>query len=75
MKSFSITIPDSKERLFVAWMKSISFVKKIEAIPDFDATVVITEDQKQEVNRRLKKMENLPESSLTWDEIEHKIKL
>ncbi|MDO9254634.1 MAG: hypothetical protein Q7U54_03905 [Bacteroidales bacterium] len=75
MKSFSITIPDSKERLFVAWMKSISFVKKIEAIPDSDATVVITEDQKQEVNRRLKKMENLPESSLTWDEIEHKIKL
>jgi hypothetical protein len=75
MKSFTITIPDSKERLFVAWMKSISFVKKIEAIPDSDTTIDITEDQKQEVKLRLKKMEDFPESSLTWDEIEQKIKL
>lgn len=75
MKSFTITIPDSKERLFVAWMKSISFVKKIEAIPDSDATIDITEDQKQEVRQRLKKMEDLPGSCITWDDIEHKIKL
>jgi hypothetical protein len=75
MKSFTITIPDSKERLFVAWMKSISFVKKIEAIPDTDVTVDIPEDQKQEVRRRLQKMKDLPETCLTWDEIEHKIKL
>jgi len=75
MKSFTITIPDSKERLFVAWMKSISFVKKIEAIPDSDATIDIREDQKQEVRKRLKKMEDIPDSCLTWDDIEHKIKL
>lgn len=75
MKSFTITIPDSKERLFVAWMKSISFVKKIEAIPDSDATIDIREDQKQEVRKRLKKMEDIPDNCLTWDDIEHKIKL
>ena len=34
MKVFSITIQDDKESTFLELMKSVSFVKKIEAISD-----------------------------------------
>ena len=34
MKNFTITIPDNKENIFIEMMKSISFVKKIEAAND-----------------------------------------
>jgi len=36
MKQFTITIPDNKESIFIEWMKSISFVKKIEAVEKSD---------------------------------------
>lgn len=69
MKSFNITIPDNKESLFLEWMKSISFVKKIEEVTDVD----IPEEHKQIVRQRIKKYENKPDSYLSWDDIERKI--
>jgi hypothetical protein len=71
MKTYSITIPDNKENLFVEWMKSISFVKKIEVISDIE----IPEEQKQLVRQRMKQMEEHPESMMSWEDIENKIKL
>jgi len=37
--------------------------------------IVISEEQKQIVRQRLKRMDEQPESCLTWKDIEHKIKL
>ena len=34
MKVFSVTIQDDKEHMFMELLNSVSFVKKIEAIPD-----------------------------------------
>lgn len=70
MKNFTITIPDNKETIFIEMMKSISFVKKIEA-----ATIIdIPEAHKEIVLNRIQKMEEHPESFLSWEDIEHKIK-
>lgn len=37
--------------------------------------VFIPEDHKKIVRKRLKRMEESPETSLSWEDIEHKIKL
>ena len=71
MKSFTITIPDDKENIFVEMMKSISFVKTIEA----DSRGDIPEEQKEIVRSRIKQMEEYPESCLCWEDLERKIKL
>ena len=71
MKRFTITIPDDKENIFVEMMKSISFVKTIEA----DSPGDIPEEQQEIVRRRIKQMEEYPESCLSWEDIERKIKL
>lgn len=71
MKQFTITIPDNKENIFIEWMKSISFVKNIEEVPVID----IPEEQKKIVRERIQRMEANPESCLTWEHIESKIKL
>ena len=71
MKSFTITIPDDKENIFVEMMKSISFVKTIEAYSQID----IPEEQQEIVRGRIKQMEKYPESCLSWEDIERKIKL
>jgi len=70
MKSFTITIPDNKENIFIEMMKSISFVKKIEAKTDID----ISEEHKEIVRNRIQRMEEHPESCLTWEELESKVK-
>jgi len=71
MKSFTITVPDSKENIFIEMMKSLNFVKKIEEVlyPD------ISEEHKAIVLNRLKNIEENPESCLNWEDIEQKIKL
>jgi len=51
--------------------KSISFVKTIEA----DSQIDIPEEQKKIVRSRIKQMEEYPESCLSWEDIERKIKL
>jgi hypothetical protein len=40
-----------------------------------DEEIIIPEEHKQIVRQRLKRMEEQPESCLTWEDIEHKIKL
>ena len=71
MKNFTITIPDNKENIFVEMMKSISFVKKIEAAND----ISIFEEHQEIVRKRIQRMEEHPESCLNWEDIERKIKL
>ena len=71
MKSFTITIPDNKENIFIEFMNSISFVKKIEVADD----IFIPEEDKQLVRKRLKQLEEQPESCNSWYDIESKIKL
>ena len=68
---FSATIPDDKENIFVEMMKSISFVKTIESDSDID----ISEEHKEIVRKRIQRMEEFPESCLSWDDIERKMKL
>ena len=70
MKQITVIIPDNKESLFVELLKSISFVKGIETIEDFE----IPEEQKQIVRRRTKASEADPSRLLNWDEVKHKIK-
>ncbi len=69
MKCFNITIPDNKERMFLEWMKSISFVKKIEVVDDVD----VPEEHKIIVKQRIQYLEEHPESLLNWEEVEQKI--
>ncbi|MDP3914901.1 MAG: addiction module protein [Bacteroidota bacterium] len=71
MKNFTITIPDNKENIFIEMMKSISFVQKIQVSNDID----ISEEQKEIVRNRMQRMEDNPESCLSWEDIELKIKL
>ena len=52
-------------------MKSISFVKKIEA----STTIDIPEEHKEIVRNRIQKMEENPESCLSWEDIDREIKL
>jgi hypothetical protein len=70
MKSYTITIPDDKENIFIEMMKSLSFVKKIE-----DSNLsYIPEEHKEIVLQRAKNMEEHPESNLSWIEIERNLK-
>jgi len=71
MKNFTITIPDNKENIFIEMMKSITFVKKIQATNDID----ISKEHKEIVRSRIKRMEEIPGSYLNWEDIEQKIKL
>ncbi len=71
MKNFTITIPDNKENVFIEMMKSISFVKKIEAANEH----TISEEHQRIVRHRIQRMEEYPESCLSWEDIERKIKL
>jgi hypothetical protein len=70
MKQIAVTIPDNKESLFIELLKSISFVKGIETIEDFE----IPEEQKQIVRQRIKASETDPSRLLKWDEVKRKIK-
>jgi len=71
MKNFTVTIPDNKENIFIEMMKSISFVQKIQASNDID----ISEEQKEIIRNRIQRMEDNPESCLSWEDIERKVKL
>lgn len=71
MKNFTITIPDNKESIFVEMMKSISFVKKIQAINDIE----ISEEQMEIVRNRIQRMKENPETCLSWEDIERQVKL
>ncbi len=70
MKSFTITIPDNKENIFIEMMKSITFVEKIQVAKEIE----ISEENKRIVLDRLQSIEEHPESHITWNDIEQKIK-
>ena len=67
MKTFSITIQDNKESLFVELMKSVSFVKKIEEISEVHE---IPEWHKTILDQRL---ESTSDSYLNWDNVQKEI--
>ena len=69
MKSFTITIPDNKENIFIEMMKSINFVEKIQVAKEIE----ISEEHKRVVMDRLKAIEEYPENSISWKDIEQKI--
>jgi len=71
MKYFTIAIPDNKENIFIELMKSISFVKKIEATND----ISISAEHQEIVHKRIQRMEEHAENCLSWEDIEHKITL
>ena len=67
MKTFSVTIQDNKENIFVELMKSVSFVKKIEAVSDSNE---IPQWHKTLLDQRLK---SKAEDNLDWDEVQKEI--
>ena len=71
MKQYTITIPDNAENSFIELMKSISYIKNIERSNLFD----IPEEHKQIVRNRIAKYKDSPQSYLTWEDIENKMKL
>jgi hypothetical protein len=71
MKSFTISIPDNKEDLFIEMMKNISFVKNIKEENSTD----IKQEHKDIVRMRIQRLDEHPESSLQWEDIERKIQL
>lgn len=70
MKQFTITIPDNEESGFIELMKSISYITNIEKNSIFD----IPEEHKQLVRDRIEKYKSCPESYMTWEDIENKMK-
>lgn len=71
MKSFTISIPDNKEDIFIEIMKSISFVKNIKV----EISADISQEHKDIVRKRIKNLEEHPESCLEWEDIEKRIQL
>ena len=67
MKTFSVTIQDNKENIFMELMKSVSFVKKIEAVSDAND---IPQWHKDILDKR---MEYKKSDYLNWDEVQEEI--
>ena len=67
MKTFSVTIEDNKENIFVELMKSVSFVKKIEAVSDANE---IPQWHKAILDQRLA---SKSEDYLNWDDVQKEI--
>lgn len=51
MKTYSITIPDNKEKVFIEWMKNLAFVKQIEQQSN---SIDIPEEHKEIIRQRIK---------------------
>jgi tyrosyl-tRNA synthetase len=71
MKQYTITIPDDEEFNFIELIKSLSYITNIEKNSILD----IPEEHKQLVRERIEKYKNSPESYMTWEDIENKLKL
>ncbi len=69
MKSFTITVPDNKENLFIEMMQNIPFVENIQIASDNE----IPNEHKEIVGNRMKRMKEQPESCLSWEDIEKQI--
>ncbi len=69
MKQIAVTIPDNKESLFIELMKSLSFVKNVEAIESTD----IPEWHKAIIDQRMENYKKNPESYRDWDDVQKEI--
>jgi hypothetical protein len=69
MKQFTVLIPDNKEGLFIELMKSLSFVKKIEATEIID----IPDWHKDIINERLENYKKNPEEYRDWEDVQKEI--
>jgi len=67
MKTFSVTIQDNKENIFVELMKSVSFVKNIEEISNANE---IPHWHKAILDQRL---ESNSLDNLNWDDVQKEI--
>jgi hypothetical protein len=70
MKSYSITITDDKEKVFIEWMKNLAFVKRIE---QQSGTVDIPEEHKTMILQRIKSTPK--EDLLEWDQVKDSFRL
>jgi len=69
MKHIVVTIPDSKEELFIELMKSLTFVERVETsqgvpIPGWHEAII---------DRRTENYVNEPDSFLEWEEMKKEI--
>ncbi len=71
MTQFTISIPDSKANLFLEFMKSISFIKRIEEVN----APTIPENHKKIIRERVAKNKSNPHAYTNWEEIESEIAL
>ena len=69
MRQIAVTIPENKESLFIEIMKSISFVKKVEAIDSPD----IPEWHKAIIDKRMENYKKNPESYRDWEDVQKEI--
>lgn len=70
MKTYSITIPDSKEKVFIECMKNLAFVKQIERLNN-DAD--IPEEHKEIIRQRIKTTSK--KDMLDWDQVKDNFRL
>lgn len=69
MKQITVTIPDNKESLFIELMKSLSFVKNVEALESTD----IPEWHKAIIDQRMENYNKNPESYRDWEDVQKEI--
>jgi hypothetical protein len=68
-EAIPIAIPDDKAKAFIATIKGVSYIEKIEN----RSAKNICEEHKQIVRERINKYGNCPESYLDWDDVERYI--
>lgn len=67
MKTFSVTIQDDKENIFIELLKSVSFVKNFEALSDNNEIPLWHKDILD------KRLETNTEDYLNWDNVQKEI--
>jgi len=70
MKTYSITIPDDKEKTFLEWMKNLAFVKQIE---QQSSSIDIQEEHKEIIRERMKTTHK--KDMLDWDQVKDNFRL
>jgi len=70
MKTYSITIPDDKEKTFLEWMKNLAFVKQIE---QQSSSIDIPEEHKEIIRERMKTTHK--KDMLDWDQVKDNFRL
>ena len=58
-----LDLPDNKANAFIAFLKTIEFVKVKKSNDDFE----LTQAQKEELDRRFENYKSNPSSAIEWD--------